>query len=104
MKYRTVGKNLKGKLFSPIRFALISLGKTDRAAVVSVTKISLLFPPAPPHLWFVNGHNCKNSQQASVIKLPNSLLLNLENEQLHTRDMKIYKDESEAQILFNRVF
>lgn len=99
LKFRKVGKNLKGKLFSPIRFAFISLEKTDTTAVVSVTNMSPVFLPSPPHLLSVLGRNCWNSQQA--IKLFNSLLLNLGNEQSYTRDMRIYKDESEAQILFN---
>lgn len=75
----------------------ISLDKRDRAAVVRVTEMSPLFPPAPPHLLSVLGCNCWNLQQASAIKLLNSLLLNLENEQSYTRDMRIYKDEIEAQ-------
>lgn len=54
LKFRKAGKNLKGKLFSLIRFAFISLDKTERAAVVSVT----LFLCAPPHLLSVLGHNC----------------------------------------------
>lgn len=99
LKCIKVGKNLKGKLFSPIRFAFISLDNTNRAAVVSVTEMSPVLPPAPPHLLSVLGHNCWNSQQA--IKLLNSLLLNLGNEQSHTRDMRIYKDEGETQILFS---
>lgn len=35
LKFRRVGKNLKGKLFSQIRFAFIFLIKKDKAAVVS---------------------------------------------------------------------
>lgn len=58
LKCIKVGKNLKEKLFSPIRFAFISLDNTDRAAVVSVTEMSPIFPPAPPHLLSVLGHNC----------------------------------------------
>lgn len=97
LKFRKVGNNLKGKWFSPVRLAFISLDKTDRAAIVSVTEMGPSFSPAPPHVLSVLGSNCWNSQQASVIKLLNSLLLNYE--QSYMRDMRIYKDESKAQIL-----
>lgn len=58
LKFRRVGKNLKGKLFSQIRFAFISLDKTDKAAVVSVTKMRPLFPPVLSHLLSALGLNC----------------------------------------------
>lgn len=35
LKFRRVGKNVKGKLFSQIMFAFISLIRKDKAAVVS---------------------------------------------------------------------
>lgn len=61
----------------------------------NVTKMS------PPHLLTVLSHNCWNSQQASVIKLLNSLVWNLGNEQSHVRSMRICNNKSQARIVLS---
>lgn len=58
-------------------------------------------PLFPPHLLSVLGHNCWNSQQASVKKLFNSLVWNLGNEQSHVSNMRICNDESQARIVLS---
>jgi len=58
LKSRRVGKSLKGKLFSQKLFAFLSLDKMDKAAVISVTEMSPLFPAAPPHVLSALGHDC----------------------------------------------
>lgn len=58
-------------------------------------------PLFPPHLLLLLSHNCWNSQQASVLKLLNSLVWNLGNEQSHVRNMRIYNNESQARIVLS---